>query len=386
MKWVIRAELEGRVSAALRDYPATLLLGPRQCGKSSLARRLAARHKGAYFDLEDPETPLRPETAKALLGDQRGLVVLDEVQRAPELFSLLRVLADRRPIRARFLLLGSASPTLVKNASESMAGRVAHVAMSGFDLHEVGAENWKRRWSRGGLPQAYLAGSDEKSHTWRLHFIQSLLERDFPQLGIRVPAVALRRFWTMLAHYHGQVWNAADLGRAMGVKEDTARHYLDILAGAFMVRQLPPWFENTGKRVVKAPKIYFRDTGLLHTLLNLKTVDQVWSHPRFGFSWEGFAMEQVIGAARAEQDAYFYRTHAGAELDLLLVRGGKRYGFEFKFEDAPRPTRSMHVARGDLKLDHLWVVHGGERSLPLAEGISTLPLAEIRAAAKAMEA
>lgn len=266
---------------------------------------------------------------------------------------------------------------LVKNASESLAGRVAHLAMSGFDLTEVGAANWKRRWSRGGLPPAYLAGTDAKSYDWRQHFVQSLLERDLPPLNIRVPAAALRRFWIMLAHYHGQVWNAAELARSMGVKEDTARHYLDILTAAFMVRQLPPWFANTGKRVVKSPKVYLRDTGLLHALLNLKTVEQVWAHPRFGFSWEGFAMEQVLSATQAEQDAYFYRTHAGAELDLLIVRGGKRYGFEFKFEDAPKPTRSMHVTMEDLNLDRIWVVHSGDRKLPLADGISTLPLAHV---------
>lgn len=384
MKWIPRTDLERRIERATAEYPVTLLLGPRQCGKSSLARRVAARRKGAWFDLEDPETPLRPETAKAALGDVKGLVVLDEVQRAPHLFPLLRVLADRRPLPARFLLLGSASPALAKNASESLAGRVAHVAMAGLDLRELGAGNWKRRWSRGGLPPAYLAGSDEKSYAWRQHFIQSLLERDLPPLNIRVPAAALRRFWTMLAHYHGQVWNAAELARAMGVKEDTARHYLDILIGAFMVRQLPPWFENTGKRVVKAPKVYLRDTGLLHALLNLKTVEQVWAHPRFGFSWEGFAMEQVIGAAQAERDAYFYRTHAGAELDLLIVRGGTRYGFEFKFEDAPQPTRSMFVAVEDLKLKRLWVVHSGDRALPLADKISTLPLVLIADAVREM--
>lgn len=384
MKWVPRSSLERRIAAATADYPIVMLVGPRQCGKSSLARRMAERRKGAYFDLEDPENPLRPDVAKAFLADLRGLVVMDEVQREPKLFALLRVLADRRPVRARFLLLGSASPALAKNASESLAGRVAQIEMAGFSLDEVGAANWKRRWSRGGLPPAYLAGTDEKSHDWRVHFIQSLLERDLPQLGVRVPAVAMRRFWMMLAHYHGQVWNAADLGRAMGVKEDTARHYLDILSGAYMVRQLPPWFENTGKRVVKAPKIYLRDTGLLHTLLNLRTIREVWSHPRLGFSWEGFAMEQVIGATEAEQDAYFYRTHAGAELDLLIVRGGKRYGFEFKFEDSPRPSRSMYVARDDLRLEHLWVVHPGKLSVPLTESISTLPLGQVCDAAEHM--
>jgi len=377
MHWVKREVLERRIAAARRQFPVTLLLGPRQCGKTSLARRIAADRGAAYFDLEDPETTLRPEAAKAVLKDLRGLVVIDEVQRQPELFPLLRVLADRRPLSAHFLLLGSASPEIIKGTSESLAGRVAHVDMAGFSLAETGAPNWRRLWTRGGFPAAYLAGSSEQSHVWRLQLIQSFLERDIPQLGIRIPAVALRRFWTMLAHYHAQPWNAADLARSMSVKEDTARHYLDILCGAFMLRQLPPWFENTGKRVLKAPKVYFRDTGLLHSLLGLRSPEQVLAHPRFGFSWEGFALEQVIQAAETEQDAYYYRTHAGAELDLLLLRSGKRYGFEFKFEDAPRMTRSMHVAIEDLRLEHLWVVFNGERALPLGEKTSTLPLADV---------
>lgn len=379
-----RVILEQQVAAAVRDYPVTLLSGPRQCGKTSLARRLAAVRPGAYFDLEDPETPLRTETAKAVLKDVRGLVVIDEVQRQPELFELLRVLADRRPLPSRFLILGSASPAIVKGASESLAGRVAYVDMAGFSLAEVGADNWKRLWARGGFPAAYLAGSAEKGHAWRMNFIQSFLERDMPQLGIRVPAPALRRFWTMLAHFHAQPWNAAELARAMGVKEDTARHYLDILTGGYMVRQLLPWFENTGKRLVKAPKVYFRDSGLLHSLLGLKTTDQVLSHPRFGFSWEGFALEQVVRAAQADRDAYFYRTHAGAELDLLIMRSGKSYGFEFKFADAPGPSKSMHVALKDLRLEHLWVVYPGERALPLADRISTLPLDQVDATVRAL--
>ncbi len=378
MKWIKREHLERKIASLVRDYPVTLLSGPRQCGKTSLARRIAEGRKAAYFDLEDPETALQPETAAAMLKDLKGLVVIDEIQRQPALFNLLRVLADRKPLPARFLILGSASPSIIRGASESLAGRVAYLDMDGFTLEEAGADNWKRLWSRGGFPGSYLAGSTEKSHAWRLHFIQSFLERDIPLLGIRVPAVALRRFWTMLAHYHGQPWNAADLARAMGVKEDTARHYLDILTGAFMVRQLVPWFENTGKRLVKAPKVYFRDTGLLHTLLGLKTPEQVMSHPRLGFSWEGFAVDEVIRAAGAERDAYYYRTHAGTELDLLIMREGKRYGFEFKFEDAPKPTKSMHLAIEDLGLEHLWVVSAGTRSLPLTDQISILPMDKIQ--------
>ncbi len=384
MKWHKRTALETRILAAIGEYPITLLLGPRQCGKTSLARRIATHQKTVVFDLEDPETPLQPEASRTMLKEQRGLVVLDEVQRQPELFSLLRVLADRRPLPARFLILGSASPAIVKGVSESMAGRVAFIEMAGFTLPEAGADHWQRLWLRGGLPASYLAGSVAKSHDWRMNFIQSFLERDIPQLGIRVPASALRRFWTMLAHWHGQVWNAAELGRAMGVKEDTARHYLDILTGAFMVRQLQPWFENTGKRVVKAPKVYFRDTGLLHALLGLRTAAQLMAHPRFGFSWEGFAMDEVIRAAGAERDAAFYRTHAGAELDLLIVRGGKRYGFEFKFADTPQVTRSMHIAMADLKLTRLWAVYPGDRTWSLAERIQALPLAQVASAVREM--
>lgn len=378
MKWLQREHLERVIEESLLAYPVTLLAGPRQCGKTSVARRVAMRRKATYFDLEDPETYLRPESASAILKDIKGLVVIDEIQRQPGLFNLLRVLADRRPLPARFLILGSASPAIMRGVSESLAGRVAHVDMGGFSLEETGAENWKRRWARGGFPGAYLAATNERSHAWRMNFIQTFLERDIPALGIRVAPVALRRFWTMLAHYHGQSWNAADLARAMGVKEDTARHYLDILTGAFMVRQLVPWFANTGKRMVKAPKVYFRDTGLLHSLLGLKSPGDVMGHPRYGFSWEGFAAEEVIRACGAERDAYYYRTHAGTELDLMIMRGGRRYGFEFKFEDAPRTTKSMHHAIEDLGLEHLWVVSPGNRSLPLTDRISVLSLFDVQ--------
>lgn len=374
MKWVERESLEQRILRAIRDYPVTLLLGPRQCGKTSLARRIGEQQGGSYFDLEDPETPLHAEVARAVLKDLRGLVIIDEIQRQPSLFELLRVLADRPRRPARFLILGSASPDIVRGVSESLAGRVAFLDMGGFTLEEAGEENWKRLWLRGGFPPSFLARGGERSHVWRINFIQSFLERDIPRLGLRVPASALRRFWTMLAHFHGQVWNAAELARAMSVKEDTARHYLDILSGAFMIRQLPPWFENTRKRLVKAPKVYFRDTGLLHALLGLKKIDQVLAYPRFGFSWEGFAMEEIIRQAQADRDVYFYKTHAGAELDLLLIRGGRRYGFEFKFEDRPRPTRSMHVVSKDLRLEKLWIVYSGDRSYPLGDRMEAIPL------------
>jgi predicted AAA+ superfamily ATPase len=271
MVLIPRPNLLKRVQQALENYPVTLILGPRQCGKTTLARQICDRINGTYFDLEDPETPLRPDVAKLTLKDRTGLVVIDEFQRQPDLFPLLRVLADRRPLPARFLILGSASPDLVQGVSESLAGRVAFLDMGGFTFREVGASRMTDLWIRGGFPDSFLAVDEVASVEWRENFIRTFLERDIPQLGIRIPAVTLRRFWTMLAHLHGQLWNAAELARALGSKEDTARRYLDILSGAFMIRQLPAWFENVRKRLVKAPKVYFRDTGVLHVLLGLRS-------------------------------------------------------------------------------------------------------------------
>jgi len=385
MRWIDRIRLQNRIDAGLAGYPITLLLGPRQCGKTSMARRISASRQGTYFDLESPDASLRPESAMTQLRDLKGLVVIDEVQREPHLFELLRVLADRRPIAARFLILGSATPSLVKGVSESLAGRVAYVDMAGLTVEECGTQLWQTLWLRGGFPHSFLADDNKISYEWRMNFIQSFLERDIPQLGIRVPANALRRFWTMLAHYHAQPWNGSELARTLGVKPDTARHYLDILSGAFMVRQLMPWFENTGKRLVKAPRVYFRDTGLLHALLSLTTPEQLLSHPQFGFSWEGFALEEIIRALNADQDAYFYRTQSGAELDLVLLRGGRRYGFEFKFSDRPRTSRSMRIAMADLALKQLWIVYPGERAFPLDECIEALPLARAPELAKRLE-
>lgn len=368
-----RPHLIRLLERSLRQFPVTLLLGPRQCGKTTLARQLAAGNH-AYFDLEDPESSLRPELAKQVLEPLRGLVVIDEFQRQPELFTLLRVLADRRPLRARFLILGSASPDLVKGASETLAGRVNYCEMAGFDAREIGAPRHDVLWLRGGYPRSFLARSDVQSFDWRQSFVQTFLERDIPQLGLRVPSQALRRFWTMLAHYHGQLWNASDLARSLGVGENAVRHYLDILSGAFMVRQLQPWFENVGKRLVKSPRVYLRDSGLLHLLLGIKSRREALSHPKLGASWEGFALEQVIRLLSAERDAFFYRTHAGAELDLLILRGGKRYGFEFKYADAPRVTKSMQIALVDLRLQRLFVIHPGERAYALASQIEAVPL------------
>lgn len=314
--------------------------------------------------------------AGLVLQQLEGLVVIDEVQRQPGLFPLLRVLADREPRPARFLLLGSASPDLVRGLSESLAGRVAYIHLRGFAADEV--SDLDALWTRGGYPDSFLAPTEAASFAWRTHFVASFLERDIPALGIRVAPATLRRFWTMVAHYHGQTWNATDFARALGVRPAAARHYLDILTGAYIVRQLPPWFENVGKRLVKAPKPYVIDTGLLHNLLRLEDRLQVQSHPKLGVSWEGFAIEQVITLADAERDAYYYKTHGGAELDLLLLRHGKRYGFEFKYADAPRTTRSMHTVMADLKLERLWVVHPGVESFPLHEGIDALAIGHLR--------
>lgn len=377
MQWIPRPQAQSAVLQSLKRYPVTVLLGPRQCGKTTLARHILFKAPITRFDLEDPETPLKPESASLILRGLKGLVVIDECQRQPKLFELLRALSDRRPLPARFLLLGSASMEMVRGISESLAGRAAYVEMGGLSLEEVGKGKADKLWVRGAFPNAFLSPSDEESHRWRMHFIQSFLERDLPQLGIRIPSAALRRFWTMLAHLHGQVWNAADLARSMGVQEDTARRYLDVLTGSFMIRQLQPWFVNTGKRLVKAPKVYFRDSGLLHSLLGLKNLPQIQAHPKLGFSWEGFALEEVIRMTSADRDAFFYKTHSGAELDLLISRGGKSYGFEFKYGDAPQATKSMRVVTQDLKLKQLWVIYPGRRAYPLAEKIEALPLTAV---------
>ncbi len=372
-----RKKLFSRIQNSLTQYPVTLLLGPRQCGKTTIAKEIFGHLGGTYFDLEDPETPLRPEIARAVLYDLQGLVIVDEFQRQPSLFPLLRVLADRDPLPSRFLILGSASPDLVRGVSESLAGRVNYVEMGGFKIDEVGSENQGPLWVRGEFPRAYLAGDDRSSYDWRVNFVQTFLERDVPQLGIRIPAHTLRRFWTMVAHYHGQVWNAADFARSLGTKEDTARKYLNILSGSFLVRQLPPWFENVGKRLVKAPKVFIRDSGILHTLLGLADLTSIQSHPKLGFSWEGFALEQLIGVTGAEREVYFYKTHGGAELDCMLVRNGKRYGFEFKYEDAPSSTKSMHIVFRDLKLERLYVIYPGNRSYPIGERTEVVPLSSL---------
>jgi hypothetical protein len=373
---IARQEAVRNIESAFRVHPIAALLGPRQCGKTTLARMLAEKEPCTYFDLENPVDNRRLSAPLTTLEDLSGLVVIDEVQRRPELFELLRVLVDRPARRARFLLLGSASLDLVRGVSESLAGRIGFIDLSVFNLNEVGSQQRDRLWIRGGFPRSFLAEDDETSMAWREDFIRTFLERDIPQLGIAIPSETIRRFWTMVAHYHGQVWNAAEFARSMGTAEKTARRYLDILAGAYMVRVLSPWFQNMGKRQVKAPKIYIRDTGILHTLLQVRTPGDLQGHPKLGASWEGFALEHVI-AAFETRDAYFWATHAGAELDLLVMARGRRFGFEFKYADAPGRSRSMLVALEDLNLEHLWIVYPGDQEYSVDEKITVIPLREV---------
>lgn len=373
-----RTAIFDRIRIALGRSRVVTLIGPRQSGKTTLARQFVPAQSLNYFDLEDPVSMARLDEPMIALRELRGLVVIDEIQRHPALFPLLRVLADRDPLPAHFLILGSASPDLMRRASESLAGRQETITLTGFSLVEAGIENAGRHWLRGGFPPAFLASSEEDSLAWRRNFIRTLLEHDLPQLGIRTPAATLLRFWTMLAHYHGQVWNAAEAARALGVSEPTARHYLDLLEGVFMVRQLQPWHANLQKRQVKSPKVYFRDTGILHSLFGIRTQIELETHPKIGASWEGYAIEEVLKAVEPDE-AYFWATHGGAELDLLLIIGGRRLGVECKRMDAPRLTPSMRTALDDLALDHLFVVYPGEQHYPLADRVTVSPLTTIAA-------
>ncbi len=349
------------------------LVGPRQSGKTTLARELTDLNSLNYFDLEDPVSLTRLAEPMTALGPLTGLVVIDEVQRRPDLFPVLRVLADRKGRRARFLILGSASGDLLRQTSESLAGRMERIEVGGFNLAELGAANAQKLWRRGGFPRSYLARSEKDSAAWRNNFIQTLLERDFPQWGVRVPAAALRRFWTMLAHYHAQTWNAAEPARSLGVTEPTTRRYLDLLTDSFMIRQLQPWHANIRKRQVKAPKIYLRDSGLLHQLLGIETQKQLLTHPKVGASWEGFVIEQVL-ATQPHDEAFFWATHQGAEIDLILRRGNELVGVECKRADAPQLTRSMRTALEELGLSRILVVYPGSQRYPLSAQIDVVPL------------
>lgn len=357
--------------------PIVALLGPRQVGKTTLARIFAKHAVGGiiFYDLESPVDLRRLSMPLQALSEPADWIIIDEIQRQPELFEILRVLVDRPDAKTRFLILGSASPELVKGVTESLAGRVAFIDIPGFSLNETGGNKLRELWYRGGFPRSFLAPDDNVSAAWREDFVRTFLERDIPALGIRVPSETLRRFWMMVAHYHGQIWNGAEFGRSLGSSETTARRYLDILSGAYVVRILPPWFENISKRQVKAPKIYIRDSGLLHSLLNLPDEHTLLGHPKAGASWEGFALEEVLKHT-GDRNAFFWATHAGAELDLMISQGGKRYGIEFKLADAPSTTRSMHVALEALNLEKLLVVYPGSTSYHLTDKIIALPLCE----------
>lgn len=364
------------IVTALERSRVVALLGPRQCGKTTLARQFVPPDSAAYFDLEDPLSLARLDEPMTALRDLAGIVVIDEVQRRPELFPILRVLADRTPLPARFLILGSAAPDLLRQSSESLAGRMETVPLSGFTITDVGMPAHQVHWLRGGFPLSFLATNDSNSVAWRKSFIQTLLERDIPSFGLGTPAATLFRFWTMLAHYHGQVWNAAEPARSLGIGETSVRRYLDLLAGVYMVRQLQPWHENLKKRQVKSPKVYIRDSGLLHQLLGIRTLPELLSHPKCGASWEGYVIEEIISSVQPDE-VYFWATHAGAELDLLLFKDGRRFGVEIKRADAPRLTPSMRTALEDLRLDRLVVIYPGERRYTLAEQVEVVPLMEL---------
>jgi len=373
---VDRRDLELHVQTALRRAPVTVLIAPRQAGKSTLARKFLPVDSPNYFDLEDPRSLARLDEPLTALESLRGLVVIDEIQRRPELFPLLRVLADRAGKLAHFLILGSASGNLMRQSSESLAGRIERIEMGGFTLRELGAEVVTKLWERGGFPRSFLAESTADSAAWRKQFVQTLVERDFPQWGVRVSATALLRFWMMLAHYHGQTWNAAEPARALNVDPSTVRRHLDLLTDALVVRQLQPWFANIGKRQVKSPKVYIRDSGILHHLLGIADESALHVHPKVGASWEGFAIEQVL-ALEDHDDAWFWATQRGAEIDLVLRRGDKLFGVECKRVDAPRLTPSMKIALADVGLERIAVVYPGDKRYPITDRVEAVPLAEL---------
>lgn len=379
-----RPAYESQIGIALSRAPVTALLGPRQCGKTTLARVVGAARNAVFFDLESSRDRARLANPEFALDRGSELVVVDEIQQAPELFATLRILVDRDPRSGRFLVLGSASPHIVRGVFESLAGRIEFVDLEGFDLTEVGFDSARKRWIRGGFPRSFLAESETNSVAWREGFLRTFLERDIPQLGITIPAAAMRRFWTMLAHFHGQTWNAARLAQSMGLSDKTCRHYLDLLTGTYMVRQLQPWHANTAKRQVKAPKTYLRDSGILHHLLALPDESAVMGHPSLGASWEGFVLEQLLRLL-SPPECFFWATHQGAELDLLLFHRGRPFGFEIKYSDSPRLTKSMKQALSTLELAHLWLLYPGKDTYSLDETVTVLPLHGITTVRAEME-
>lgn len=368
------------INRYFKIHPIVVLLGPRQCGKTTIARMFSKNEsdffRENYFDLENPIDSKRLSEPMLALSKLKGLIIIDEVQRVKELFPVLRVLADEEDSPRKFLILGSASRDLINQSSESLAGRSAYIEITPFGLKEV--KEVDKLWLRGGFPKSFLAATDEESHDWREFYIKTFLEQDVPNLGINIPAVALRRFWTMLSHYHGNVFNYSELARSFGTSDATIRRYLDILTGTFMIRQLQPWHENISKRQVKAPKIYFRDSGIFHSLTGVTDWSSLRLYPKIGASWEGFALEEVIRSYQAGiEECYFWSTYSGAELDLLIIQKGKKFGFEFKYCDAPSITKSMQIALLDLKLDSLTVIYPGDVDYKLTDKIEVKSLKSI---------
>lgn len=371
-----RLNLSRQIQQALKRSRVVSLIGPRQCGKTTMARELVSADSPNYFDLEDPQSLARLDEPMTALKPLRGVVVIDEVQRRPDLFPILRVLVDRRPITARFLILGSTSSDFLRQSAESLAGRIETIEMRGFCLEDIGWKNQMRHWFRGGFPLSFLARTEKDSEIWRKQFIQTFLERDLVQWGINIPALTLLRFWTMLAHYHGQTWNAAEPARSLGVTEPTVRRYLDILSGVFMTHQLFSWHANLKKRQVKAPKVYIRDTGLLHHLLGIRSEKELLMHPKCGASWEGYVIEETLHTLRVDE-AYYWATHNGAEIDLVVIKDGRMFGVECKRLDAPRLTPSMKIALQDLRLERILVIYPGTQRYKIADRIEAIPFKEV---------
>jgi predicted AAA+ superfamily ATPase len=371
---VDRTDERKKLGLLMETFPVVAIVGPRQCGKSTLARTFDAAH---FFDLENPRDLARLDQPQLALEGLTGLIVIDEIQRAPDLFPLLRYLVDHHP-EQQYLILGSASRDLLRQSSETLAGRIAYHELGGLGLQDLGPERWRDLWIRGGMPRSVLATSEAGSCLWRQQYISTFLERDIPQLGIQIPASTLRRFWTMICHYHGQILNYSELARSFGISDMTVRRYLEILEGTFMIRLLQPWHVNIGKRLVKRPKLYLRDSGLFHSLLSIDSFPQLATHNKLGASWEGFALETAIRAiGKRSEEFSFWATHSGAEVDLFWQHAGRNLAVEVKYADAPRLTPSIKSALDDLELDHLWVLYPGDRSYPLAENITVLPLAQL---------
>ena len=370
-----KADIES-VLGFISSFPVTAILGPRQCGKTVLANQMAFNH---YFDLENPRDAAHLENPQLTLENLEGLIVIDEIQRLPDIFRLIRYLVDSKS-KQKYLILGSASRDLIHQNSETLAGRIGYHRLGGFTISDIGKKNLQKLWLRGGFPRSYLAKSYDESFLWLENYITTFLERDIPQLGISIPARTLRKFWIMISHYHSQVLNHSEIARSFGISDMTVKKYINILEGTFMLRVLQPWHTNTKKRLIKRPKIYIRDSGIFHSLMSIESEKELLGHNKLGSSWEGFALECVSKSLnKRDEELYFWQTHAGAELDLFWQHKGKNWGIEFKYAGAPKKMKSMEIALKDLKLSHLWVIYPGEKSYKLDKNLSVVPLKNITA-------